>query len=335
MPLHGPNTYMSSTIYGSGATANGNWRDAFPWDRGGQIYGWFPVTFYGSKLYLGHCSASAEVFDVPPWGIGVLARSVPGTARRDAAGAYPLTCLDDSADIARGLEMLRAAGFVSFVGVLDATCAPEIIAARFPVRRPFKLHFLVRDPKSAFRPSPQHRLHIKKARRCCSFRVGPLRPWLSDWAELYRSTAAARGWTNVHRFPDEHWSDLAQATQVTAFRADIGDDLGAMSLFVHDGPRAFYHLGVSTAAGYQVHASYGLMAEAIEHYSELDLVDLGGSAGLSDAQDGLTQFKRGFANDRATAWLVGAILDDAAYRALSRATTSEYFPAYRGPRDHE
>jgi hypothetical protein len=133
-----------------------------------------------------------------------------------------------------------------------------------------------------------------------------------------------------HRFSALHEKDLASAEEIVVFRADVGSELAAMCLFVRDGTRVYYHLGASTPVGYVMHASYGIMAEAIEHFSDAAIVDLGGAAGMSDlAADGLAQFKRGFANAEAMAWLVGAVLDEGRYNILSGSTNTDFFPAYR------
>ena len=53
---------------------------------------------------------------------------------------------------------------------------------------------------------------------------------------------------------------------------------------------------------------------------------------MSDADDGLAQFKAGFANARTQAWLCGAVLDTERYERLATGReTSAYFPAYRAP----
>ena len=286
--------------------------------------------FYGSNLYLSHLEANAEFFDVPPWHTGVLARSIPGTSWRDAAGGYPLTCLERDVDIEGGLRLLQQAGFVTFVGVLDPTREIGNIVGVFPWRYAFKKHFLVRDPGTRFLPAAQHRRHIKRAREACVITVGRLAPWLQEWSRLYGETACSRGWSSRHRFSPRHQEDLAEAEEIVAFRADAGNELAAMGLFVRDGMRAYYHLGASTAAGYSVQASYGIIADAIAHFSNVAIVDLGGTAGtLENRADGLAQFKRGFANGEATAWLVGAVLNDRKYLSLSEGVKTAFFPAYR------
>jgi len=65
------------------------------------------------------------------------------------------------------------------------------------------------------------------------------------------------------------------------------------------------------------------------------VVNLGGGAGLIEsADDGLARFKRGWSNDRRTAYLCGRILDRRKYRELASRKApngSSFFPAYRAP----
>ena len=50
-----------------------------------------------------------------------------------------------------------------------------------------------------------------------------------------------------------------------------------------------------------------------------------------DPDDGLAQFKRGFANAETVAYLCGAVLDHGRYAELvAGQPETAYFPAYRG-----
>ena len=65
---------------------------------------------------------------------------------------------------------------------------------------------------------------------------------------------------------------------------------------------------------------------------EDNLIDLGGGAGTEvTATDGLSLFKKGFANAERRNHLVGKVLDPEAYAALSGGGGAAFFPAYRAP----
>jgi hypothetical protein len=101
---------------------------------------------------------------------------------------------------------------------------------------------------------------------------------------------------------------------------------------------AYSHLAASTEAGYAAGAQYGLYYSAIRAFRDgispgVRWVQLGAGAGLSaNADDGLTQFKKGWANDSRPAYFCGRILDPDRYAQFSRdagVEKSSYFPAYR------
>jgi hypothetical protein len=97
---------------------------------------------------------------------------------------------------------------------------------------------------------------------------------------------------------------------------------------VHEG-RAHSHLVASNAIGYENRAAYAVTDAAMHHFSDCDVINLGGSAGNGDVNDGLAQFKSGFSNSTSPAWLCGAVLNLEVYDALSDGRDSNFFPAYR------
>jgi hypothetical protein len=104
--------------------------------------------------------------------------------------------------------------------------------------------------------------------------------------------------------------------------------------FVSDGV-GYYHLGAYSDAGYELRASFGLFARAIELFRAdgLRWLDLGAGAGLPNgSQDGLSRFKRGWSTGTRTAYLCGRILDERRYSDIVEAkgvAATKYFPAYR------
>jgi hypothetical protein len=105
-----------------------------------------------------------------------------------------------------------------------------------------------------------------------------------------------------------------------------------MTIWCEHAGVAVSHLTAANTLGYANGANYALNAAAIAHFGGAAMVDLGGGAGLvDDPDDGLAQFKRGFANAEAVAYLCGAVLDPARYAALAAGGPAPgFFPAYRG-----
>jgi len=271
---------------------------------------------------------------VEPWGTPVLLRDAPGGAQ-DVAGLYPLCALREGGDLQAGMEVLRQTGAVSVVAVADpfAALEPADLRHAFALVRPFKTHWTVECAAGPPEFSRHHRQEIRVAGRRCHIRMGALRDHLDDWCRLYAGLCRRRGLSGLHAFPRSSFAALAEADGLHAFiAASEAGEIMAMHLWIDDGRVAYSHLAAADLAGYHARASYGLYAAAIEYFAGREAIDLGGGAGLADAEDGLAQFKRGFANANRTAHLCGHILDRAAYDRLSAGCgDGTYFPAYRAP----
>jgi len=290
---------------------------------------------YGQTAYAA-AIAEAEgwgVVDVPEWDTAMLLRPTAGGGR-DAAGPYPRAPIPKDADLRAGVERLRSLALFSAVLVPDPLFGPdgEALSAAFSVCRPFKTHFLVDRAGGGYAPSKHHRYEVRRALGRCQVERMRLRDHLGDWSRLYAGLADRHAIRGPAAFSDGYFAMMAADATYETFAARVEGRIVAMAIwFEHQGV-AVNHLGASDAAGYAAGASYALYDAAIEHYGHCRQIDLGGAAGVADAaDDGLARFKRGFANAEATAFLCGAVLDDAAYAALAAdRPPTDFFPAYRG-----
>lgn len=285
---------------------------------------------YATDAYADALSFVGPAVSTPEWSGFVLARPIDGGGV-DALGPYPRTPLPPTTDLAAGLERLRGGGLVSVVLVPDPLLTPDNgrLAAAFEVCRPFKTHLLV-DRARAFAPSKHHRDEIRRGIRRCVVETVSLARELETWRALYNRLVARHEIVGVANFPDHYFEVLAGMKSITAFAAHVGGEIAAMSLWVEHAGVAISHLAAANELGYANSANYALYATAIEHFADAAVIDLGGGAGHDDnPEDGLFQFKRGFANAEAVAMICGAILDREEYGRLSAGRTTTFFPAYR------
>ena len=289
---------------------------------------------YASKAY-------AEAFgwpilDLVEWQTAVLKRPIHSTPWEDALGCYPLGLIHRDADLAGGLERLRAAGMVSVSLVVDPVTGPgpEILSRAFSICRPFKTHYLIDGAAGPARFSATHRRWIRKALRACEVTPVRLRDSLGEWERLYRNTVERHAIAGLQNFSPAYFAALADMPEVEAFCARAEGEIVAMALWVRSLEVTYYHLGASDARGYEVQAMYGIFAAAHEHFATTKVMHLGGAAGVTpNEDDGLARFKRGFANREVEAYFCGACLDPARYAALTKdgAASNSFFPAYRKP----
>jgi hypothetical protein len=289
---------------------------------------------YAARDYVSAVGAGQGwgVADVAAWSTCVSVRPIPGGGQ-DATGPYPRTPLAANADLGSGLAALRDLGLISAVLVPDplASPAPARLAHAFERCAPFKTHLLI-DHAKGFTPTKHHRDRIRRAERRCVVRVVSLEAELAGWRALYAELAQRHEIKGVAAFPDPYFPFLARAPAFVTFGAYVEGAMAGMTIWFEHAGVAVSHLTATNALGYANGANYALNAAAIAYFSDAAVVDLGGGAGLADdPDDGLAQFKRGFANAEATAFLCGAVLDQAAYARLAggRASTG-FFPAYRG-----
>lgn len=294
---------------------------------------------YASAAYARGLAHVGEPVAVPEWGSHVLVRPTPGAAARDATGPYPLAVIGPGADLAGGLERLKAAGLVCVVLVVDERLRPpaQALEAAFDFVRPFKSHLLHDRSLGPLAYGKHHRYELKRALARIEAREISLGDHLAAWEGLYEGLAARHGFTGLHAFPAAHHQVLAQLPGVRAFGAFAEGRLVSAHVFVTHKGYAVSHLAASSPEGYASGAAYAVNDLALSALSDCDVINFGGGAGVTDdASDGLVRFKKGFSNTVAPSYLCGKVLDVAAYEMLSAGFGHEgFFPAYRAARAQE
>ncbi len=268
----------------------------------------------------------------------VLQREIPGTSACDATGCYPIFSCHDWSALKEDLEEINRE-LVSLVLVADpfGNFHRELLDATFLDRVvPFKEHFVadLRQPANAF-VSKHHQYYARKALKTISVeRCEDLPGMLDDWSELYDLLIERHQLKGIKAFSRTSFAKQLSVPGLTTLRATHqGQTVGAHLWYVQ-GDVAFSHLTASSMLGYELMAAYALSWRALEYFAgKVRWIDWGGAAGpASSGRDGLTDFKRGWANTTRPAYLCGRIFDREQYEALSRAkglAGSPYFPAYR------
>ncbi len=280
-------------------------------------------------------AGAGEVVRVTAWdGAGLLRRAVPGRPWHDVASGYPLLAFAPGWDIAAGLAELRAAGALTLVAVADPVFPPRTLQV-FALARPYKRHHLVQGGPAGYAPSQHHRAELRRAARRCEVAEIPFAEALSHWDRLYGGLIARKAITGPARMLGAGHAAALAPLAPRAFAARVGDAVVAVSLWLHQGRFAWYHLAAGDAAARAASASYAVVDLAIRTLMAegTETVILGGGQAESDAPPcGLDQFKAGFSNAQRVNLLLGAVLDPAGCAALGGALGGHYFPAYRSCR---
>lgn len=299
---------------------------------------------YATQAYADTLRHVGRPFDVPEWETNVIVRPF-GEGWSDAMGTYPLCCPGRTADIQGGLRRLEEQGLLSATLVVDGLTGPALpeMTKHFRLHRPYKTHYLVDPAVGGYQPSRHHAQEIRRAaRHDLELRSVPFADILSDWTVLYEHLGDRHAVGEVQRFSSNSFEALGRCGGVHAVAAFRDRRLLCCHLWIEHEDIVWSHLAASSPEGYETGAAYLVYDTSLRHFAGR-LVNLGGPAGrVDDPADGLARFKSGFSNRTTASYLLGAVLDDAAYGELcaDKAEASDYFPAYRrGPppetrRDH-
>lgn len=280
--------------------------------------------------------APAEVLALPNANTHALLRTIPGTDLQDACGCYPLFVFDDVDGLGKDFDSLSARGVVSFVGVTDCLTQPDeaSLGAHFDLARPFKTHnvYDARQPNADY--SKHHRDRVRRAHRKCETRVVPLAEYLDQWCVCYDTLIKRKNITGVQAFPREYFARIAQMESAVTIAAFAEGQFVSGHIWFRHQDKVYAHLAASTELGYKLLSSFAIYDHAIQMFCQDHIIDLGAGAGTEATEtDGLSLFKKGFANTERKNYLCGKILDQEKYADLSglRQEGPDFFPAYRRP----
>lgn len=295
-------------------------------------YGYLSTEYCSSLTHIGtlrqfHNSSSC-------W----LERSIADSSWRDGCGPYPLLCCSNWQGLEEDLRSLEGE-IVSFCAVTDPFGGYDLplLQRTFPdLLIPYKEHLItdLAHPPESFVTEHHQRDTRRALRRLEISVVEEPSKFAEEWSSLYTGLIARHHIHGPAAFPPVSLKLQLAAPGIRMFKADMNGSTVCMQLWMEDGKVAYYHLAASSAEGYAVGASYALTWEALSYYRSLgfDRVDLGAAPDVSTAAGaGLLKFKSGWATGVEKTFLVGRIMNLAAYSELGRQRSDHYFPCYRAP----
>lgn len=300
------------------------------------------LTGYLHDDYAASLAEFGEPIRLPRSGGWLLRRPIAETGLFDAMGPYPYLACTDWAALADDLQDLQAAE----PALVSVTAAPDPfgdyaegdLRRAFPdLTHPYKQHYVadLELPDEQI-ISDHHRREAARAGRKLSMEVfeQPLEH-LDTWVGLFEHSVAQFAITGIQRFSSRAFErQLAiPGTRMWLVRRD-GEAVAASVTMMH-GSAAYTHLLAATPLGRKLGASY-LIYQANIRLLRPDVrwIDWGAVPGSSDAENGLKQFKAGWATGTRAAFICGRITNRSHYEKLAHATDTggkPYFPCYRSP----
>ena len=253
-------------------------------------------------------------------------------------GCYPLFACRDWQRLRADVEAMQG-DLVTLALVADpfGRYRTSELQAAFPdVCRPYKEHYVVDLRNAPDLPhSANHRRNLARARGLIEVEDSPDPvAHASEWVALYEYLIVRHGITGVAAFLPSTLTAQLQVPGLTMLRAVQDGQTAGITLWYLQDEVAYYHLGAYNDVGYVSGASFVMFQFAIDHFrTRATWLNLGAGAGaIGNSLDGLTRFKRGWANGTRTAWLCGRVFDRRLYAMLASAVAhggTGYFPAYR------
>lgn len=267
-------------------------------------------------------------------GTWILVRPIEGTTYYDAMGLYPLMCCEDWTQLRNDMDDLR--DLVSLTFVTDPFGAYSLRDLAFCDHLvPFKKHYYVDTSRITI--TPRHTRAAQRALKHVTVTFGSgatpdaETKSLDNWNNLYAHLIDYHNIHGIARFSPDAFQMQFCVPGLLVSQAWRGGQCISMLLWYRQGDVAYYHLGASSPDGYAIGASHALFYRSIYMLKDhVKTISLGGGAGLEEKEDGLTQFKQGYADKIKWTYLGGVVLRPEMYKALGEGGKDGYFPAYRG-----
>lgn len=253
-----------------------------------------------------------KVLEVPPWRSHVLVRR-PGGRKgvRSATGVYPFASLDPDCDLEGGLAFLKENRIGTVNLLSDALWSPPVerLKAAFGFCRQLKHTYLLdrEGEDTSFRK--RHRNRMNNAVRLCEMRVVGLAEHMDEWWQIYDGLAERKRVGDSARLSRENFERIVDLPGLVTFAARAQGELVALSMWLRFRDIVYNHFTASTERGYEVFANYACYARAFDYFHDCRLLCFGPNVGVADSRDdGLAEFKRGFANATWPNYLCSATL---------------------------
>ncbi|RJP95080.1 MAG: hypothetical protein C4518_01940 [Desulfobacteraceae bacterium] len=274
--------------------------------------------------------------ELPECGGWILERHIQGWPYSDAMGCYPLFVCRDWSKLGEDIQKLEGK-LISLSLVTDpfADIAHDKLADIFNVCIKYKEHYIadLTEPIELFVRKNSLRFAKNALKDLIVDSCVNPKLFFSEWVILYNSLIKRHKILGIRAFSEQSFQKLFTVPGLEMFIARLGYEIVGAAIWLVQDNIGYGHLMAISPLGYDFNAAYALNWTAIQHFSKsLRWLDFGSGPGLSQKEDGLTAFKKGWTNKTLPVYLCGKVLDQKIYAEISGVkglSVANYFPAYR------
>ncbi len=270
----------------------------------------------------------------------ILKQTIPNSDYIDARGCYPLfTCVHPQKLVDDFAALNEEIVSLAFVTDPFSPYKLEDWQKIMPdVCFPYKTHFMVELQNGYEQALSRHHLrNVRKASQILNIKHTNSPDFLLNrWLQLYSNLIERHNIRGIARFSKDGFKKQLTTPGIRATWAEYEDIVIGIVLWYKMKNNVFYHLAAYDETGYRMKASYAIFNYALQIFREegVEFVNLGAGAGLTNSgNDGLTRFKKGWANTTRPVYFCGRIFNTTLYNTLTRAgsqkASQSFFPAYR------
>lgn len=294
-----------------------------------MLTGYLSDAYTSSLLEFGHRAYLQRL------NLALMKRKIDERGISDYTNFYPMAFVKESNHDWWGLELETAHKILTGISLTLITDPlikiDEFIISQFDYAKKYKTHYLVNLKKELqFEDEVLNKVNeFNSTGYEVKIKISTESIAQQFW-KLYQNLIKKHNITGIAAFSEQSIIKQFQVPGIVVFEASKDKGPVCIRTFYIQGDNVYYHLGASNHKGYGIQASYAIHYEAIRFFKQLGLnyLVLGGTTDGANAA-GLERFKKLWANETRTNYILGKILNKEIYDILSKDKTGDYFPLYR------
>ena len=291
---------------------------------------------YDSFEYINSFKSHGELIQLPLSKLWVVKRKI-NHCSYDFKGIYPFSSCVDPNLIDEDLAPFRnqEIASISFVSNPYDDFKFNDCLDNWSVKNKYKEHYSIKLSPDYFKSLSQNtRKHINRSIRKHTFQITkPHQSLIDEFYSLHENIIKKHDVSGDNFIDKAMVQDQFKTPNSLIASTSYQDKLLSAMLIFQSNETSYWYLAATHPEAYSHNSNYALFSETIKYLIEkgIRIVHLGGNAGSKNAADGLSMFKRKWANQSNFTYFCGDELNSDLYKELCTLYPNkkpDYFPAY-------